>query len=291
MNAFTLDGRSTSEWGIGLSAGGAYDAPARKGESISVPGRSGNIWVDGGAFENVFVTYPCWMSEGFDTNLDDFRAFLSGHSDDYYVLSDTYHPGEHRLARYSGPFTAEPGTGTKSGRMDVTFECQPQRFLASGNAWREIEIPSTVVTVSGVIIFQEENPTVFDAMPVICFRSSVATTVEFSFSSYLYKYTPRFSRYVKNNVYISGVEADKYYYLDTQTLMCYVGTSPSVDNWKDLSLADVTVEIHEMAAPLSTYLNYELKLYSGMNTITNMNRAASPTNLTYFAILTRYWTV
>lgn len=166
MNYFTLDGHSTTEWGIGLSAGGAYDAPARKGESISVPGRNGNIWVDDGSFENIMLTYPCWMSEDFDANIDGFRAFLSLHSDQYYELRDTYHPNEYRLARYAGAFTADPGTRNKSGRFDVVFDCYPQRFLDSGNTW-------TALTIGGTTNIT--NPTPFDAAPVICFQKNQET--------------------------------------------------------------------------------------------------------------------
>lgn len=137
MNYFTLyDGTdATSEshtslsFGVGLSGTGVWDAPARKGESISIPGRNGNIWVDDGSWENILVTYPCWIAEDFDTRVDDFRGWLARHSDKYYRITDTYHPDEYRLGRFSGEFLATPGPRNKSGRFDVVFECDPRRFL------------------------------------------------------------------------------------------------------------------------------------------------------------------
>lgn len=159
--SFIFDGLSTSFFGIGLSGTGVWDAPARKGESVSVPGRNGNIWVDDGCFENIFVTYPCWMSKDFSANIDDFRAFLSAHSDNYYMLRDTYHPGEFRMARYAGAFAADPGTRNESGRFDVTFDCMPQRYLATGNEWQPMTIGGRTYGT---------NPTLFPASPVICYQ-------------------------------------------------------------------------------------------------------------------------
>lgn len=128
MNYFTFDERSSTEWGIGLSGTGVWDAPARKGEQIYIPGRNGAVWVDDGSFENIEVAYPCWMSEGFSDRIDDFRAFLEAHADQYYQLTDTYHPNEYRRGRYAGEFEAEPGTRNLSGRFNVVFDCEPFRY-------------------------------------------------------------------------------------------------------------------------------------------------------------------
>lgn len=169
MNYFILDGHSTTEWGIGLSAGGAYDAPARKGESISIPGSNKSIWVDGGGFENVDITYPCWIAEEFADRVDGFRAFLAAHSDDFYRLTDSYHPDEYRMARYSTQFVAEPGTRNYSGRFDVTFSCQPERYLISGDT--EITLGEEMTVT---------NPTDFPAFPVITVSGTAGTVFDLS---------------------------------------------------------------------------------------------------------------
>lgn len=128
MNYFTLDGHETTEWNIGLSGSGVWNAPPRKGESIYLPGRNRAVWVDGDAWENIEVIYPCWIAEGFNQNIDDFRAFMMAHSDNYYVLTDTYHPQEYRLGRYSGMFEAEPGIRNITGKFNVVFDCDPRRL-------------------------------------------------------------------------------------------------------------------------------------------------------------------
>ena len=130
---FTFDGKKSSDFGVMISGNGVWNAPARRGTQISVPGRNGDIWVDDGAYENAIVTYPCYIADGFADRVDEFRAWLAAHSYDYYMLYDTYHnplgsrDGTLRKARFLGPFTTEPGTRNLTGHFDVSFDCFPLR--------------------------------------------------------------------------------------------------------------------------------------------------------------------
>ena len=159
MNSFTLDGRCSLDWNVGLSGTGVWDAPVRRGESFSIPGRNGAVWLDEDVFENISVVYPCWIAEEFANLVDDFRAFLMAHGDKYYRLTDTYHPEEFRLARHPGPFQATPGAVNKWGRFDVVFDCDPRRFLKSG----EKAIEKAGITGNGFTVY---NPTHFASTPV-----------------------------------------------------------------------------------------------------------------------------
>ena len=288
MNYFTLDGHSTTEWGIGLSAGGAYDAPARKGESISVPGRNGNIWVDDGSFENVMLTYPCWMSEDFDTNIDGFRAFLALHADKYYELRDTYHPGEYRLARYAGPFTAEPGTRNKSGRMEVVFDCQPQRFFVSGYSWRNIPVPSIDPSQGFATLLDEENPSGFKAAPVL--MVSATSAVQDTAQIELSLRNDAQNRYI----YVQVLDATpgKFYYIDCSDFSIREGDTAEATDWEDFSTPEVAKL--NLVPRSGSYTDYTVMLYEGTNTIYNRTMpigSQSYTNLARFSILTRYWSI
>ena len=169
MNSFTFDGRNSLEWGIGLSGSGVWDAPVRRGEMIAVPGRNGNVWVDDGTFDNIEVIYPCWISDGFNDKVDDFRAYMMAHSDNYFRLEDTYHPEEFRLARYPGPFSASPGTRNLTGRFDLTFDCDPRRFLKSGE---EDLVPSAAPRWQTT--YTVYNPTYFPAYPSIFILTTIS---------------------------------------------------------------------------------------------------------------------
>lgn len=167
MNFFVFDGRSSRDWRVGLSGSGTYDAPARKGESVAIPGRNGAVWVDEGAYENTMLRYPCWIADGFDKRVDDFRAFLMAHGDKYYRLEDSYHPDEYRLARYPGEFVAEPGTRNLTGRFELYFDCDPRRWLKSGEHLRNIFDHEETEEGSTTTLY---NPTHFPAKPIIHFE-------------------------------------------------------------------------------------------------------------------------
>lgn len=278
MNYFTLDGHSTTEWGIGLSGSSVWDAPARKGESISVPGRNGNIWVDGGSFENILLTYPCWMSEEFDEHVDDFRTFLAIHSDKYYKLSDTYHPDEFRLARYAGPFTADPGTRNKSGRMDIVFDCMPQRFLNAGNEWVQMPVPSESVE-GGALIGTIENTTPFATFPIICFSvtnsgSLADCTCKFRFESESGATNSIIISYV-----VSGHGTYGYHYINTEDLTRRFSRN-LVTDWQSIGTNSGPVMITDA----------EIKLEPGVTTIYDESTGANPV-LQTFRIMPRWATI
>lgn len=273
MKTFTLDGHSSSEWNIGLSGSGTYGAPARKGESISVPGRNGALWVDDGSFENTIVTYPCWMCEDFDTEFDDFRAFLAAHGDKYYRLTDDYHPNEYRMARWLGPLDPDVSTQNKSGRFNVEFDCQPQRFLTSGEAYITIDPSGTIIT----------NPTQFFCFPKIK-TSNGGGHAWVSFS--------RTQLYPDGNTYTSAVKirvpvSNRTMWTDTQTLVSMyteelTNLTPSYSSY---SGSEIQVDLSD-----DIFKHGEISLYPGENTISYEYEPYSSETCT-IELAPRWWTI
>jgi phage-related protein len=74
----------------------------------------------------------------------------------YKILSDTYHPGNFRLAVFRGDIQPETGPYNKAGSFDLVFECKPQLYLVAG-------LSIQTFTGSGGI----ENPTPYTALPNI----------------------------------------------------------------------------------------------------------------------------
>lgn len=157
-NYFVLDGRSTREFRVGLSGSGVFRSAERAVDVNHIPGRSGDLLSDTGAFFNRTMIYPCWIAHSFKTDFDSFRSFLMAHSDKYYVLTDTYHPDHFFLARVVGPIDPEVMVRQRAGTFDVTFDCKPQFFRLTGNA-----------AVSGNSI---TNPTLFPCYPLITVSGS-----------------------------------------------------------------------------------------------------------------------
>lgn len=159
LNHLTYDGVDSSAFGVFISGEGVFDAPARRGEMISIPGRNGSIFIDEGVFENITVEYPAFIGTGYEelfrTKLGDLRSALSSRGN-YKRLTDTYHPDEFRLGVFREGIEVDPQHITRAGGFTMKFDCKPQRFLVSGEE-------SFVFTQNGTIT----NPTLFESSPLI----------------------------------------------------------------------------------------------------------------------------
>ena len=159
LNHLTYDGVDSSSFGVFISGEGVFDAPARRGEMISIPGRNGSLFMDEGVFENITVEYPAFIGTGYESlfrqKLGDFRSWLSSRGN-YKRLTDTYHPDEFRLGVYREGLEVDPKVITRAGNFTLKFDCKPQRYLLSGE--------DPIVLTSGALI---TNPTLFYAKPLL----------------------------------------------------------------------------------------------------------------------------
>lgn len=160
-NSFVFDNVNTDDYGIIIEGSGDYSAPKRAVEAISIPGRDGDILLDQGHWENISITYRAAVvaetQAEFVRAVTEFRNAILSHRG-YHRLTDTYHPGEYRLAAYEEGFNEEPEFHGRLAIFDITFNCKPQRFLMSG------ETPIEITSGTGLEL---ANPTPFDASPLI----------------------------------------------------------------------------------------------------------------------------
>lgn len=162
----TFDGKSSGDFGVWISGGGTFNAPARDVETVSIPGRNGDIYFDNGRFRNITVSYPAFISRRFQPRIDDFRAWLCSHVG-YFRLEDTYHPDEYRMALFKGGLSVSTAPRNLAGQFTLSFDCKPQRWLKSGEIGTEF-------TAAGKIY----NLTDYDAKPLIhCVGTSGTVTV------------------------------------------------------------------------------------------------------------------
>ena len=135
LNHLTYDGVDSSDFGVFISGDGVFDAPARRGEMISIPGRNGSLFIDEGVFENIIVKYPAFIGTGYEelfrTKLGDLRSALSSRGN-YKRMTDTYHPDEFRLGIFRDGLEVDPQHITRAGGFKMKFDCKPQRFLVEG---------------------------------------------------------------------------------------------------------------------------------------------------------------
>lgn len=156
--SFTFADVISTEYGVWISGTGTWDSPERDVEYITVPGRNGSLIVDNGRFQPVTITYPCFIAKGFEHRFDAFKAALLARPG-FYKLKDTYHPDHYRTASFRGPITPATGIYNKSGSFDVSFYCQPELWLDSGDT----PVLLGGYGTSGFVL----NPSLYQSKPMI----------------------------------------------------------------------------------------------------------------------------
>lgn len=133
MNTFTYNSTASSTYGIFIEHRPVVSFPQRVIESIAIPGRSGNLLYDTGAYANVTVTYQVAYKDPGNVrkNARDIATWL--YQTDYRELTDTYDPLYYRKGVFVSPLGVADVLNV-AGRANITFECKPQRYLISGKS-------------------------------------------------------------------------------------------------------------------------------------------------------------
>ena len=153
--SFIFGGESSAAYHVYVFEGDTYNAPSRSYTSSAIPGKNGALLVNNKRFDNVQHSFACFVVEDFETNIQAFRNFLNSKIG-YQRLEDTAHSDEYYMACYKNNFVVTPSNNLDMGKVTVTFDRKPQRFLKSGET-------AVTLTSDGSIT----NPTRFSAKPLI----------------------------------------------------------------------------------------------------------------------------
>lgn len=139
MGVITYNGISSSSLGLNVEICPNYPVPTRVTENISVIGRNGDLLFDTGAYTNVERAYDLYVnakSTNFQTAASKIANWLVAPKG-YNRLEDDYEPDVYMMATVSNQSELRNWMNYM-GRMNVRFNCKPQRFLKTGEA--EIDI-------------------------------------------------------------------------------------------------------------------------------------------------------
>lgn len=155
MNFFVYDGKNSQDLGLLISGEKTYNSPSRDVTTVSIPGRSGDLIIDNGRYNNVEISYTVSFRKDVPEKTRALKAWLLS-SAGYRRLEDTYQPEYFRLAAISNA-TAFEISINRYGTADLIFNCNP--FLFSKGGEQTVSIPA-----SGVRIY---NPEYFESQPII----------------------------------------------------------------------------------------------------------------------------
>ena len=209
LNYIQFGNVRSSDFGIYISGEGTFNAPVRKGSVVSVPGRNGDLFIDGGAFENIEVTYPAYFYEptlpDFSATIANFRNAMLGQKG-YQTLRDTFNDGEYRKGLFVAGLDISPVMYNTAATFDLVFNCKPQRFLTSGQTYTNLA-NNTNVTLT--------NPTPFEASPLI-FLSSPYYGATFTINGV--------------TITVAASSSDYNLYIDTESGEAYKANGTSVNS-------------------------------------------------------------
>lgn len=127
----TINGVSSRDFGVVLSDANVYGKAERDVQTVSVPGRSGDLIIDNNRYKNVKYEYPCAIIGDFDTNFSAFINYIQSQTG-YMRIEDSFHPDEFVLARYVGETNPKRVKKDRIGTFSLPFDRKPQRYLKSG---------------------------------------------------------------------------------------------------------------------------------------------------------------
>lgn len=149
-NNFVFNGVSASDYGVKVLDRREERHTSRSGEGIAVPGRTGELFADGGRYENVNVIYSCaFVANAYD-QMKAFNAKLLSMVGNYELSDDFDLDVDHMVGRYAGGIEPKITRHGDKARVDFTFDCNPKKFLASGATPSTFESTQKIVNPSHV---------------------------------------------------------------------------------------------------------------------------------------------
>lgn len=157
MGIVIYNGISSEDFDIQVEHPPEYETPEKDYEITHIPGRNGDVYIDKGSYKNVSRNYDIAIgSENRDfVEMANCISEWLNSSSGYARLEDSYEPEYYRLATYNSGGNIR-NILQHAGRITVSFDCKPQRFLKSG------ENP---IIISNTSILR--NPTGFTSLPII----------------------------------------------------------------------------------------------------------------------------
>lgn len=192
-----------------------YTFPSRDANFTHVPGRDGDVLVDNGSYNNVTRTYNLAIGdEDIDYarlayELSDWLHSANG----YAKLTDSYDPEHYCMAAF-----IDEGSIVNilqhAGRISVSFNCKPQRYLISGD--KKIN----VLELPGTNYKKLVNPTRFWARPLIHVHTvnNLPTTIEIS---RVYSEVHDSDPLSNQSITITPNTSYPHLYIDSELMDCY----------------------------------------------------------------------
>lgn len=165
MGKIIFDGKSSDNYGIVVEVLPDYSSAEKNIEFIDVPGRNGQIAIDNGTYKTVERKYNIACGKDAPNEFKSSAKAISqwlNRGIGFCRLEDSYEPEIYRMAAYAGPTDISNIYGM-AGRAEITFTCQPERYLKSGEI--PINLAASIGETDKSIVIK--NGTEYTSKPLI----------------------------------------------------------------------------------------------------------------------------
>lgn len=159
MGIIHFNGASSEKYGILVENPPGYSYPQKDVETLHIPGRNGDMYIDNDSYNNVDREYNIAFGDEVTSYVQQANKVSRWlHSAKGYArLEDSYEPNYFRLAAYN-----EEGSLSNilqhAGRATIKFNCKPQRYLKTGDDLRKFDLRAGIALL---------NPTDYVSYPEI----------------------------------------------------------------------------------------------------------------------------
>lgn len=145
MRTLTYAGVDFAEFKCWWDGSQVFRKPNKIVNRYQIPYRNGDLIRSTEAFENVEISFNCFIKEDYEENYSNLVNYLNSF-DSYQRLETSAEPSIYRMALLHAVIEPETGQFLKDGRFTITFDCMPQEWLKSGEAEMSIDMQTTTYT-------------------------------------------------------------------------------------------------------------------------------------------------
>lgn len=165
MGTISLNGVSSDSIGIRVSTFPSYVYPEKNVETVTIPGRNGDVLYDFGTYKNVDISYEISVYQpAYGNALQMIEKVVKWMhpSNGYITIEDSYDPNYIRLGYCKNSGEVE-NILHQAGKATIKFNCRPEKFLKNAFSWSG----SGTKTVSSGSTVSFINPGPYIANPKI----------------------------------------------------------------------------------------------------------------------------
>lgn len=161
----TIGGKSLMDFHAWYDGSEWWRMPQKEVENLQIPGKNGDLTIDGHRFSNITIPFNCYIHKNFAQNYSNLINYLMSLTG-YQRIESNEEPDVFRMGQIKAQIEPVMGQFNSRGQFSIDIDFMPQKWLKIGENRIEVNGSETLV-----------NPTAFDALPTLYVQGTGDITV------------------------------------------------------------------------------------------------------------------